>query len=158
MRENILYRLWPDKKAMFIAAIGFVYQQSASLWDSLLDAGNQPQTPAEALLRHEAEHHGELGHYRIVFAGLSETDDPDIRAALADMYQRYHAFISDQVTAHGGGPAVQGAELTAWTLIGLGTMASIMRELGLATDTERRRLFSELGRSLLSDPPGGESP
>ena len=25
VRENVLYRLWPDKKAMFIAAIEYVY-------------------------------------------------------------------------------------------------------------------------------------
>ncbi len=29
VRENILYRLWPDKKAMFVASIEYVYKLSA---------------------------------------------------------------------------------------------------------------------------------
>jgi AcrR family transcriptional regulator len=38
--QNILYRIWPDKKAMFIAAIDYVYELSAATWQRLLDAGH----------------------------------------------------------------------------------------------------------------------
>ena len=109
VQENILYRLWSDKKKMFIAAIEFVYEQSVVIWSRLLHESDDDQTPAERLLAYESQHHGEFGHYRIVFAGLSETDDPQVREALADMYRRYHRFIQRQIGAHravGGGTGV----------------------------------------------------
>ena len=43
------------------------------------------------MLTYESEHHGEFGQYRIVFAGLNEVDDPEIRAALREMYKRYNS-------------------------------------------------------------------
>jgi AcrR family transcriptional regulator len=154
VQENILYRLWPDKKGMFIAAIGYVYESSLTLWKDLLgEKAGDVRTAAERLLEHEARHYGQYGHYRIVFAGLSETDDPDVRAALADMFQRYQKFVREQIAAHrqgdGDGEALD-AGLAAWAFVGLGTLAGITRELGLINDTQRRRLFATVGRGLLA--------
>jgi AcrR family transcriptional regulator len=156
VQENILYRLWPDKKAMFIAALGHVYEQSVGVWSELLASADDEHTAAERLLEYEAEHHGEYGQYRIVFAGLSETDDPDIRAALADMYQRYQRFIRRQIAAHRGTSAegLPDAEMAAWAVVGLGTVANISRELGLVTDAQRQRLIGRIGRALLGDSSG----
>lgn len=157
VRENILYRLWSDKKAMFIAAIGYVYESSIAIWGRLLEAGDGKQSAAERLLEYEAEHFGEFGHYRIIFAGLSETDDPDVRAALADMYQRYQRFVREQIVAHRGKKR-RGHErdplLAAWAVVGLGTVANIARELGLVNAPQRRRLFVEIGRLLLDGSDG----
>ena len=36
VRENILYRLWPDKRAMFVASLDYVYQLSEETWAQLL--------------------------------------------------------------------------------------------------------------------------
>ncbi|HQL54017.1 MAG TPA: TetR/AcrR family transcriptional regulator [Phycisphaerae bacterium] len=153
VRENILYRLWPDKKAMFIAAIGYVYDQSVAIWGRLLVETDGETTLAERLLAYESQHHGEFGHYRIVFAGLSETDDPEVRAALSDMYRRFARFVEQQIKVHRASRAVgttPGAGDTAWAVVGLGTVANIARELGLVSDTQRRRLFAEVGRLLLT--------
>ena len=152
VQENILYRLWPDKKAMFIAAIGYVYDLSVAIWSRLLKEEDDEKTAAERLLAYEAEHLGEFGHSRIVFAGLSETDDPDIQAALADMYQRYQRFVREQIAAHQARrrkATPPDAALAAWAVVGLGTVASISRELGLLSDRQRRRLMAEIGRLLL---------
>ncbi len=97
VRENILYRLWADKKAMFIAAIAYVYDSSLAIWEKLLADGGDQRAAAERLLDYESKHHGEFRQYRIVFAGLSETDDPEVRAALAGMYRRYQRFIQRQL-------------------------------------------------------------
>jgi len=155
VQENILYRLWPDKKGMFVAAIEHVYTLSAAIWNRLLHEQGDGHTPAERLLTYEGKHHGEFGHYRIVFAGLSETDDPDVREALADMYRRYQRFIERQIHAHRTGSGRTRAVgqvdalLAAWALIGLGTVTNIGRELGLLGERHRRRLFAEIGRLLL---------
>lgn len=152
VQENILYRLWPDKKAMFIAAIEHVYDLSLAVWKRLLVKGEKGKSGAERLLEYEASHHGEFGHYRIVFAGLSETDDPDIQAALASMYQRFQRFVREQVVAHRrnrNASSPPDPALAAWALVGLGTVANIGRELGLLNDRQRRRLMVEIGQVLL---------
>lgn len=150
VRQNILYRLWPDKKAMFIAAIGFVYDQSVATWNELLARRDGAETTAERVLTYESRHHGEFGHYRIVFAGLNETDDPDVRAALADMYRRFQRFVEQQIGVHRRGtPAAPDPRLAAWAIVGLGTVANIARELELVSEAERRRLLNVVGRTLL---------
>ena len=94
VRENILYRLWPNKKAMFIASIDYIYDQAASTWREVLISKTDDNAGAVQLLKHEAEHYGgESGLHRIIFAGLSETDEPEIREALRKMYGRFHRFI-----------------------------------------------------------------
>jgi AcrR family transcriptional regulator len=154
VRENVLYRLWPDKRAMFVAALDYVYQLSEATWAKLIDRADEHASAAELILDYESAHHGEFGLYRIVFAGLSETDDPEIAAALKSLYGRFHRFVQKQVKAHRGDVAVSGssdAALVAWAIVGLGTVANIGRELGLLSARARKRLVGEVGRVLLGD-------
>jgi AcrR family transcriptional regulator len=152
VQENILYRLWPDKRAMFIAAIEYIYDLSVAKWEQLLAGNGDPsgKSAAERVLDYESEHHGEFGLYRIIFAGLMETDDAQIRAALRRMYGRYQAFVERRVGEHRGGDG-DGADLAAWAIIGLGTVTSIARDLGLLDAGDRQRLWQEMGRVLLKD-------
>lgn len=148
--ENVLYRIWPDKAAMFLAALEWVYLASERAWERLLNDADSGQSTFLRLLEYEARHLGEHGLYRIVFAGLSETDDPRIRAALRDLYGRFHAFVRRQLTAHRGagtGHALD-AELAAWAIVGLGTVANIGRELGLIGAERREALLWDAGRIL----------
>lgn len=154
VRENILYRLWTDKKAMFIAAIDYVYELSATIWGRILAETDGRRSAAARLLEYETTHHGEFGLFRIVFAGLSETDDPDIRSALAEMYRRYHRFIHGRIVEHRGSKKDATAlseSLAAWAIIGLGTVANIGRELELLDENQRRRLLHAVGSSLLGE-------
>ena len=164
--EPILYRLWPDKRAMFVAALDHVWAVSEEAWGRLASASSQ-ESVAERILDYEARHHGEHGLYRIVFAGLSETDDPAIAEALRAIYGRFRRFIRDQVGAHrqadpGSSTArnkrrtarsaaseLPAADLTAWALLGLGTVSSIGRELDLLSTSARTKLFRHVGRALL---------
>ena len=152
VRENILYRLWRDKKAMFVASIEFVYALSADTWQGLLAEGDDGQRPAERLLQYESRHHGESGLQRLVFAGLNETDDPAIRKALGTMYRRFHRFIGEQISAYRGDhrrARRPDAALSAWAVIGLGTLASIVQELGLLQPGRRKRFIADVGRVLI---------
>jgi AcrR family transcriptional regulator len=153
VRENVLYRLWPDKKAMFLAAIDHVYEVAMGAWDKVLRRGGEG-TPAQQILAYESEHYGETGLYRLVFAGLSETDDPEVRAALRRMYGRFHAFLRDRVAEHrgGSGESAPDADVAAWAIVGIGTVSNLMRELRLVPAAERARLLREIG-VLMLDPP-----
>lgn len=151
VQENILYRLWPDKKAMFIAAIEHIYDRSASLWEQVLIDNGDARSAAERLVEYEAEYQGEYGIARIVFTGLSESDDPDVRSALYRMYSRYQAFISRRLLEHRPeGTSDADVEIDAWAIIGLGTVTEIGRGLGLISDADRRQLWERAGLLLLN--------
>ncbi|NOT00822.1 MAG: TetR/AcrR family transcriptional regulator [Phycisphaerales bacterium] len=151
VRENILYRLWRDKKAMFVASIEFVYALSAETWRRLLAERGDGKPPAERLLQYESEHHGESGLQRLVFAGLSETNDPAIRRALRTMYRRFHRFIGEQISDYRDGDRRRrpDIEASAWAVIGLGTLASIVQELDLLKRSGRRRFMADVGHVLI---------
>jgi AcrR family transcriptional regulator len=157
VQENTLFRLWPDKKAMFLAAIEHVYEGTEDSWQSLLQAhAPQSATAAERLLAHEARHHGESRLYRIVFAGLNEVDDPEVRRALRQMFQRFHRFVSQQIDAHRGGVDHEPEpELAAWGIVGLGLMSDVTQELKLLNQRQRETVFWEIGQQLLKGEAAG---
>ena len=99
-----------------------------------------------------AAHQTVEGVERDVKALRKRTDDPEVRAALRHMYERFQRFIHRRVAEHrdtrfkGMRPD---AVVTAWAIIGLGNVANISRELGLLTDRQRRRLIADAGRLLL---------
>jgi AcrR family transcriptional regulator len=146
VRENILYRLWEDKKAMFIAAIGHVGDLAVATWGERGD--RRGRFSPLAALAYEAEHLGEFGNYRLIFSGLAESDDEEIRGALAALYRRLHGFIAERLAPGAGGSPR--TEWAAWTLIGLGTVSTIARELGLLDSTARSRLLRASGRRLMA--------
>jgi AcrR family transcriptional regulator len=152
VHEKALYRLWPDKRAMFLAALDQVFAESEAVWERLGSERGRSESTAERLLAHEAEHHGEHRLYRIVFAGLSETDDPLVRDALGALYGRFQRLIQAHVERHRGAKKrATGLDpaLAAWAIVGLGTVANIGRELELLKARERARLLGEAGARLL---------
>lgn len=156
VQETILYRLWPDKRAMFTAAIAFVVTNSEAIWQRQLANAPAGRTAAEVVLDYEAEHLGEFGFYRILFAGLSETDDPEIAAAVRAAYRRFQEFLRARTAEHRTsraelGPAgrLPDVELTAWALLGLGTVVNLGRELDLLPAEQRAELLRRVGRHLL---------
>lgn len=151
-QETVLYRLWPDKKAMFLASIDHVFRRSAAVWAELLAGDLRKPSAAETILAHESEHHGEMGLYRILFAGLGETDDPGIHERLRRTYLAFQRFVRDQIADHrrlSRSAAAPDPDLTAWALLGLGTITSIGRELDLLAPRNRKRLLRDAGRLLL---------
>jgi AcrR family transcriptional regulator len=152
VQENILYRLWPDKKAMFVAAIGYIYDHVVRTWTLRGMRPGGSFSPADAF-EYESEHLGEFGHHRIVFAGLSESDDPEIRAALGGMYRDMHRFIRESLASSAEGAGAAAAidpALAAWALIGVGTIVTIGKEIGLLGARTRARLLREAGGLLLA--------
>ncbi len=152
VQENVLYRLWPDKQAMFVAAIEHVFETSRCAWERVLAAA--PGDAAARLLTYEARHLGEHGLYRLLFAGLSETEDVVIRAALRRTYGRFHAFLRQQIELHRGQrrrrPEI---ELAAWAILGVGTAGTIARELELLSARGRARMLRQSAGLLLEGLP-----
>jgi AcrR family transcriptional regulator len=156
VRENILYRLWPDKKAMFVAALDFLFRRRMAQWEAALAGARPEESRAARLIDLAGRNLGEQGLYRIIFTALNETDDPDIRHALQRLYRRYHDRVAAEVTRHRenrGGRKVAGAGDTAWALIGLVAFMSIVLDLDLMSARERQRLFTSMAFALLDGAP-----
>jgi len=152
VRENILYRLWPDKKAMFLAAIDDIFEQRAEMWSGILADNPSPAQATQRLVTYEARHQGEFGFYRVVFTALAETDDDDIRDALVRMYRRFHQLVLRQVKAgRDGAKSSSGlsADAAAWALIGLATVSNISRELDLLRPRRREQMFAAVAEHLV---------
>ncbi len=152
VQETILYRLWDDKKAMFLAVIDHVFERSLSVWEALLAGPGPKGTGAERILAHEATHHGEFGLYRVLFTGLDEIDDDEVRRHLRATYRRFQRYIRDRIVEHRASRGIRSGvdpDAAAWAVLGLGTISSIGREVGLLSSAARRELLSEVGRTLL---------
>lgn len=155
VQENILYRLWHDKKAMFAASINYLFESTMQVWQGLIDqaeADPTGPTAAQRILAYDSEHRGEKGFYRITFAALSETDDPDVLEALRSMYSRFTQFIEQQVGEHRATQDTHDMPETwavTWAILGLATAADIGRETGLLDATKRKAMIAEVGRLLL---------
>ena len=152
VRENILYRLWRDKKAMFLAAIDDIFQRRAETWGQILAERPTPEQAAKAMVAYEAKHQGEFGFYRVVFTALAEADDPEIREAITTMYRRFHEQIRKMIeTNREGGKSPPGlsADATAWAMIGLATVSNITRELELLRPRQREDMFARTAKYLI---------
>lgn len=152
VRENILYRLWPDKKAMFLAAIDHIFRGRAQIWTEMLEDQPTPQQAVERIIRFESQRQGEFGFYRIVFAALTETDDDDIRRALIKMYKSFHQLVCSQIKAGREGIDREShvpVEMAAWGLLGLATISNIVRELKLLQPNQREKMFAAVAKLLV---------
>ncbi len=157
VRENILYRLWPDKKAMFLAAIDDIFRQRAEKWGLILRGGARPDVAAARLVAYEAKHQGEFGFYRVVFTALAETDDADMRSALIDMYRRFQRLLKrhlEETRSEEGRSFDLTADACAWALIGLATVSNIVRELELLGPREREQMFAAVAQHLVEGTAG----
>lgn len=152
VRENILYRLWPDKKAMFLASIDDIFQSRADKWGHILENVLDPQERVEQLIAFETENQNEFGFYRVIFTALAETDDDEMRETLIRMYRQFHRLIVQQIaTACEQRPSGPSANDTAWGLIGLATISNIIVELDLLGPRQRKQMFAAVAHSLVGD-------
>ncbi len=153
VRENILYRLWDDKKAMFVAAIDFLFERRLGTWKSILKETAEDESRVDRLIELTAKNLGEEGLYRIIFAALCETHDPDIKDALERLYRRYHGLVEGEIDEHRRREdpgKVAGNDDTAWALIGLVTFMNVAIDLKLMGPRRREQIFSKMARFLLS--------
>ncbi|MCA9212066.1 MAG: TetR/AcrR family transcriptional regulator [Planctomycetales bacterium] len=146
VRENELYRIWPSKKQMFLDSIDYVFEVTREHWQQVLDSRGDERSDAERILDFQSRDHGKMRLYRIVFAGLTESDDKEIRASLRKLYRKFYALLFELVSAHrsqSGHQAVSDESTihTVWSIIGIGTIVDIQRELGLLSKSEREQFM-----------------
>ncbi len=149
VRENVLYRVWPSKRAMFVASIHYIHEVTSASWRDYLADRPAETDPAEWLLAHQAANHGQMRLYRIIFAGILE-DDPEIHATLRQVYGEFHQTIKEILASRPNASSSSlDPETAAWAIMGLGAIVDIQRELELSSGENRRSLFSMGGNFLI---------
>jgi AcrR family transcriptional regulator len=154
VQETILYRIWADKKAMFVDAIDYVAENTLRIYREVLKSAPDATNPVGVLVNYEATHLGEFRNYRIVFSALPECNDPEVRQALQRMYHRIHVFIVEIMARSVPKSAVNIANMS-WGIIGLGTIITIMNELNIMNAAEREQVFKQVA-ALMIDQTGSE--
>lgn len=153
VQENVLYRVWPSKEAMFAAVIEHIYDRTIEKWRQMLKQ-TQPEDQAQAILEYEMVHHGENRLYRMVFAGLTETHSPVIRKALRTMYRKFHLYVKHLIETHKQShvnASLMDADNAAWAMIGVGMVEQIRRELVLGNKKSQGQVLGNIGQLLLND-------
>ncbi|MDG2013720.1 MAG: TetR/AcrR family transcriptional regulator [Pirellulaceae bacterium] len=152
VRENELYRIWPNKKSMFLDAIGFIFESVASSWAESIEQKTDI-TAAQQLIDSQLHHRGDSRLHRIIFSGLNEVDDPDICRALRDLYLNFHKMISDYVRKHRQQHQLQSSlsdDTISWMMIGIGSIFDIQQELGQGTLDQRRKQLGQAANATLN--------
>jgi AcrR family transcriptional regulator len=148
VQETTLYRIWTDKKAMFVDTIDYVGENSLRIYKEILRGAHDSSSPAKTILDYESKHIGEFRKYRIVFSALPEANDPDVRHALQRVYHRVHAFIVQVVSRNAPSSDVDAATVS-WGIIGLGTIMTILDELCMMNREEIEEVFKLVGSLLI---------
>ena len=120
------------------------------LWQELPES-TDGRTRAEMILLYQAEDHGLLRYYRLVFAGLLE-DDPVIRKSLRKLYRKFQTFLKQTAEEHREQKGISqtlNSEVSAWALMGLAAMVDIQRELRILSSAEREKFMIEAGTEIL---------
>ncbi len=152
VQENTFYRLWPDKKTIFIAALEYLFQRRMEKWKKELGKASSTKSNVVRLVELTSKDLGENGLYRVVFAALNETEDFDIKLAMQRLYRRYHARLDAELVTHrklsGVSTPAECGDL-AWALISLVSFMNIALDLELMDSKERKRLFTTMALKLI---------
>lgn len=152
VQENILYRLWPDKKTIFIAALDYLFQRRMDKWKKELDRASLTKSRIVRLVELTSKDLGENGLYRVIFSALQETDDAEIKLAMQRLYRRYHVNLhAELITNRSPSSTSSTTECgdLAWALISLVSFMNIAVDLELMDSKERKRFFSETAFRLI---------
>jgi AcrR family transcriptional regulator len=151
VRENILYRLWKDKKEMFLASLGSLFERRRSELEGAVRQSKGKGSRAERMLAHVAGHYGDTSLARVILSGLSETDDPEIRRSLASLYGNFRMMLEAEIRAHRNGAKRQteaDVEASALGLMGLGTILNVLDQIGSIPRKSRDRVFARAFKGL----------
>lgn len=152
VQENILYRLWPDKKAIFLAALDFLFLRRMEKWKTEIGKVASNESSVIRLVELTSKDLGEQGLYRVIFTALNETEDVVVKNALQRLYRRYHERLVLELGKYrelsGISTATECADL-AWALIGLVSFMNIVLDLDLMDRKEQKRLFSTMAFKLI---------
>lgn len=122
--EPIIYRHFKSKRDLFVALIQRAGRETLLTWKRHLRGAGDPAERLRRLLGDNPMVRPEgRDAYRVFLQAITEVDDEQIHAALADHIKMLHAFFVEELIRAQSEHKVTGrfpADLLAWMLIDLG--------------------------------------
>ena len=144
VRQNVLYRIWPDKEAMFVAVIDYILHYTIQFWEDIPRLPNESKI--EAILRLQSKDHGVMRYYRVVYSGLLQ-NSTSIRSAIRRLYKAVHQYIQKAIEEHRTenqkAECQFDADVAAWGMMGLAAMVDIQRELRIKSQDGRETMLRD---------------
>lgn len=148
--EPILYRHFQCKRDLYLAALTEAWTLRRAVWDEAIAAEPDPVRWPLAMV--EAVHGWkEMRGWDLWFQAIGEaSDDPEVRATLAELMQEVHAYLSAVFRRVGEATVAPGGrdpEAAAWAFMSLGLLVNATKRLGvpLPVDIHARLLAGQLG-------------
>ena len=151
VRENELYRIWSNKRGMFLDSIRFIFTTTLSNWQTQMENKGK-KSALEQLVEYQSKDHGQKRFYRLVFSGIVEIDDLQTRRELKILYQDFHEKITEYVLAFRSkrkGTAKLSNEDIAWAIMGIASVVDIQRELGLQSKKKRGDFMAQASLKII---------
>ncbi len=157
--EPTLYRYFPSKRQLFLAAYDRCSTDVLARWRRLAE---ESESPLAALARigdwYVRELRARPDDLLLRYRSLSHTDDPEISARVRSNYRETLAFVEDlyaQARARGEVDASLDPRAQAWLFVGLGAVLDQAQLLGLGDELPPEVLASIV--ALIHARPGGGS-
>jgi AcrR family transcriptional regulator len=160
--EPIIYRHFESKKALFVALITRTGAATLEAWDEHLAGAKDPGERLRRLIG-DNPMVAEQGRsaYRVFLQATTETDDPDIRAAVDQHIRSLFEFVLREVKVAQEAHRVTArypAELIAWLLIDIGLGYGVLSAMGIqghGQDAQGGHVQHVLARILTGPEPKG---
>ena len=154
--EPIIYRHFNSKRDLFIALIERTAKQTLDHWSQRLADASDPAERLRRLIGDNPMVSSEgAGPYRVLLQAITEVQDEEIKAAIAQHFKNLHAFLSRELKRAQDERKVMrvfSADLIAWTLIHVGLGYGVLVALGVpgqGEDAEGHHVQSMLERLIV---------
>jgi len=153
-----LRRLWPNKTALFIAAMELAYEAAERTWTMLLHPEPTFEA-AERLLAFASQCGDEFSVSGMLLTGMDEADKPRIRKTLRRLNRRLARFLAREVAemhiaALQGDPSEVSLRAQAGAV--LRHLAHVQQDVDDATHAARDALIADLDQAVAPYRPVGD--
>jgi AcrR family transcriptional regulator len=141
--EPALYRHFAGKKELFVETLRATGPRLLQIWEEIACDYEDPLETLWAIGVYYYDHlesHSE--NMKLQFRAISETDDPEIQAALRDNFEAFVTFVADTLDDGKQRGVVRrevDSRLVAWQFLGIGLTLDLMQLLGFRGEMDRAR-------------------
>lgn len=141
--EAALYRYFPSKKRLFMATLGNAGARLQEIWQRLATEVDDPIETLRGIALGYYDHvHSRSDFTRLQFRALSESDDPEVQAAVRENFASLARFVADAIREGQRRGLVRedvDASVVAWQFLGMGLAVDVVHLLGVDQQMDRRR-------------------
>ena len=139
--EPILYRHFPSKRALYLAALDHVWAKARARWEEALAEAPDVHAALEAMTRgHFSVRDCKFQLAELWVQALGEAaEDPELRRHLRRHMRQVHDFIAGVIRRgqeEGSLHRDRDADAEAWVFLSGGVLGMVGRRIGLLDETE----------------------